>query len=244
MFFFIIFFNSFVSPAYGETVTEVYTTGPAWETFTHEDGTGLYHEVLDAVFALYGITVKHEYVPTNRGDELVLSGQADMMICDDRATSSNLHLSRYPLYVNDYHVFYNKETVGQWQGVDTLRNREVVCQLGYYHEWDFSVPVHIRDMSSGIKCLQMILMGRSDFYVDDRLFIEHSIEVSGLPFNRDEYDCQVVGTRSYHPVLGNTQRADQVMRLFDEGIMALHKAGKLAAIYEKWGHQYPDFDRF
>ncbi len=230
--------------AHGEDFVEAYTAGPEWETFTNSDGTGLYHEVIREIFSLYGISVKHEYVPTNRGDELVLLGQADMMTCDDRATSEQLRLSRYPLYVNKYYAFFNKAAVGPWSGVETLRDRTVACQLGYYHEWDFSVPVDLRDLPSGVKCLQMVLLGRSDFYVDDMLFIEDSIKRSGLSFNRLEYDTQEVGTRSYHPVFNKTERGRAVMKLFDEGIMVLHKAGKLKPFYDKWGHDYPDFDSF
>jgi len=234
----------FCVPAHGKELSEVYSAGPEWETFTHRDGTGLYHEVLREVFSLYNISVKHEYVPTNRGDELVLAGQVDMMTCDDRATSSQLHMSRYPLYVDKYYAFFRKSIVGPWRGVESLRDKEVACQLGYYHEWDFPVPVHIRDLSSGVKCLQMVLLERSDFYVDDMLFIEDSIKTSGLSFNRLDYDAQEVGVRAYHPIFNDTERGQTVMHLFDEGIMALHKAGKLKPIYEKWGHDYPDFDSF
>ena len=240
----LLFLFLFCASAYGTELKEVYSAGPEWETFTHRDGTGLYHEVRREVFSLYGISVKHEYVPTNRGDELVLAGLADMMTCDDKATSDQLHMSRYPLYVDKYYAFFRKELVGPWRGVETLRGKDVACQLGYYHEWDFPVPVHIRDMSSGVKCLQMVLLERSDFYVDDMLFIEDSIEKSGLSFNRLDYDAQEVGVRSYHPVFNDTERGQAVMQLFDEGMFALHKTGKLKLIYEKWGHDYPDFDSF
>lgn len=226
-----------------EEVRHIVTAGPCWETFTNRDGSGLYHEIMRAVFDQYGITIRHEYVPTDRGDELVRLGQADVMTCDDRAAAP-LVSGRYPMFVNDFYVFFSKKRIGPWKGVETLRGKEVACQLAYYHDWDFPVPVRIRDMPSGVKCLEMVLLGRTDFYADDMSFINTSIRESGLSFDKDAYDTQVAGTRSYHPLFNQSPRGKHLRRLYEEGIFALHKAGKLKAIYTKWGHSYPDFDNF
>lgn len=224
-------------------VTEVISAGPSWESFTNRDGTGLYHEVLNAVFALYGIRVRHEYVPSARADELVRLGWVDMMTCDDRAQPL-LRLARYPLYANDYHVLYDKERIGEWKGPETLRNKEVAAQKGFYHDWDFPVPVRIREMASGVKCLDMVLLGRSDFYVDDMAFIEDSIRESGVNVDRSRFLTRKAGNRSYHPVFSTTPRSDEVMRMYDDGMFRLHKNGTLKGIYKKWGFAYPDFDSF
>lgn len=230
-------------PVRAEDIKEVVSSGPSWDTFTNKDGSGLYHEVLRDVFALYGVTVRHEYVPTDRGDQLVREGAADMMTCDDSAASL-LQLAKYPLYVNDYFVFFKKKRIGEWHNPESLRDKVVVCQLGYYHDWDFPVPVQLRNMSSGAKCLNMILFDRADFYVDDMSFINKSIDDTDQQFNREEYDIQRIGTRSYHPVFSTTSRAKKIMKMYDDGIMTLHKAGKLKPIYDKWGHAYPEFDKF
>lgn len=229
--------------AHADGVREIVTAGPAWETFTHKDGTGLYHEVIKRVFALHGVSVRHEYVPTDRGDELVRMGQADIMICDDRAMAP-LVPGRYPMYSNDYLVFFEKARFPDWNGPETLRDREIVSQMNYYHDWDFPVPVHIRPMPSGVKCLEMVLLGRSDFYVDDISFIETSIKESGIPFDRDDYAIRRVGTRSYYPLFNQTPRGERIRQMYEAGMMTLHKAGKLKPIYDKWGHGYPDFDQF
>lgn len=225
-----------------EAVSEVVSAGPSWNSFTNKDGTGLYHEVLDAVFALYGVKVRHEYVPSDRADELVRLGWADMMTCDDRAELP-LRLARYPLFVNDYFVFFNKDRIGPWKGPDSLRGKEIVAQKGFYHTWDFPVPVRIREMSSGARCLEMVLLGRSDFYVDDLSFIKDSISKVSK-FDRRKYDFRKAGKRSYHPMFNTTPRSDVVIKMYDDGMRTLHEQGALRPIYEKWEHPYPDFDSF
>jgi len=40
------------SPVYGEEVDCVVSSGPCWDSFTNEDGTGLYHEIFRKGFGL------------------------------------------------------------------------------------------------------------------------------------------------------------------------------------------------
>lgn len=230
-------------PGNASELREVVSTGPSWDSFTNRDGTGLYHEVLREVFSLYGISVRHEYMPTDRGDEMVRTGQGDMMTCDDRAQPP-LVTGRYPMFTNDFHVFFKKSRIPDWTGPESLRDREVASQLGYYHDWDFPVPVRIREMPSGVKCLNMVLLGRSDFYVDDISFIENSIRLTDQVFDREEYAIRRAGSRSYFPLFNKTPRGKKVKQMYEAGMMILHKAGKLKPIFDKWGHKYPDFDSF
>lgn len=227
----------------GSEIKEVVSVSPEWPTFTNRDGTGLYHEVLRAVFDLYDLPVRHQFVPSDRGDELVRQGAADMMTCDDFAVAP-LSLARYPMFVSDFYVFFKKDRIGPWKGPESLRGKEIVCQKGYYHDWNFPVPVRIRTSSSGEQALKMILFGRSDFYVDDMTFIEQSINDAETPFDRDEYDMRKAGTRSYHPQMNNSDRGRAIRKMYEDGIIRLHREGELKAIYEKWGHSYPDFESF
>ncbi|WP_229591064.1 substrate-binding periplasmic protein [Pseudodesulfovibrio sediminis] len=245
IFFIVVQFCMFCAScgAFAADIREVISVGPNWETFTNRDGSGLYHEILREVFKLHGVTVRHEYVPSDRGDELVREGVADMMICDDRAAES-LVLARYPMYVSDYFVFFKKSRIGRWKGPESLKNKEIVCQKGYYHDWDFPVPVRLRSMPSGANALNMIIMDRSDFYVDDLTFIEISIKEAGKIYDPEKYDIRKAGNRSYHPLFMTSERGLAVMQMFNDGILQLHQEDQLRPIYEKWGYQYPDFDNF
>lgn len=224
-------------------IRHVVSTSPEWETFTNSDGTGLYHEILREVFGLYGITVSHEYAPSVRAEKLVLQGLADIMVCDDRA-GPGLTLLRYPLYENTFYAFFNRQYIGPWKGEETMRDREVVCQRGYYYQDNFSVPVFIHEVSSGTKAAEMVIMGRADFYVDDLSLIRQSLEKLERPVDMEVFDIRAAGARAYRPQFNLTKRGIKVMRLFRDGLMKLHETGRLQPIYEKWGHPYPDFARY
>ena len=229
--------------AQAQNIKDVVSTSPAWDTFTNRDGSGLYHEILREVFALYGIPVRHEYSKSNRSEELVLQNIADMMTCDDKAQPP-LELARVPMYVNDFYVFFKKDRIGPWKGDESLLGREILGQPTYYAAENFKVPVKIKEVATGVQALSMILMDRSDFYVDDLTLIQQSIKENTIPYQEEDFDIRKIGRRAYRPLFNSTPRGRQLKKMYEDGMLTLHKSGKLRPIYKKWGHQYPDFDAY
>lgn len=229
--------------AHEVNIKKVVTTSPSWDTFTNRDGTGLYHEIMQKVFSLHGITVEHLYSKSGRSEKLVADNQADIMMCDDKPYPS-LVMGRYPMYQNDFYVFYKKERIGTWRGEETLRDREVLSQATYYDDENFNVPVNVKDVQTGEQALKMIVWDRSDFYVDDMTLIRQSIKNSTLSFEPEEYEIQKVGSRSYFPLFNTSTRGKRLQELYADGIYTLHKSGELKPIYDKWGYKYPDFEAF
>lgn len=228
-----------------EDLTSVLAVGPSWNKFTNEDGTGLYHEILEKVFGLYGIKVEREYMPSVRAYERVEAGMADLMTCKAYAVKKPLIMSRYPMFANHYHAFFNKERIGEWKGRESLNDKLLVWRYSYYVPSEFEdVRIQFKELTSAKQALGMVLLGRADFYVDDINFIKDSISTSRIPFNPAHYDIQTVGTRSYHPVFHDSKRGKEIMDLYDRGMEKLHKSGQLKSIFDKWGFEYPDYDSY
>ncbi len=231
------------SAAWASDIAEVVSTSPAWDTFTNEDGSGLYHEILREVFALYNVSVRHEYATSNRAGEMVLDGSADMMTCEDVARSP-LELARYPLYSNAFYAFFNKKRIGPWKGTQSLWGKVVLVQPGYYSAANFPVPVNIREVMTGAQAVSMILMDRADFYVDDLALIKESLAANTIVYEKDEFATRQVGNRAYFPLFNSTPRAKQVRRMYEEGMLRLYREGKLQPIYAKWGYTCPDLTAY
>lgn len=232
-----------LQPVMAADINEVVSVSPSWPTFTQKDGTGLYHEILREIFGLYGVTVRHEYAKSNRAEHLVINGQADMMTCSDIAKPP-LVLGRYPMYKNDYFVFFRKDRIGPWKGMASLSDKEILHQPSFYSEENFSVPVKLKVVSTGCQAVDIVNLGRSDFYVDDMSLIKQSLSNASTELDMTDFDIKRVGRRSYHPLFNTTERGKAIREMYDEGIYTLHKVGKLKPIYKKWGHQYPRFDEY
>lgn len=227
----------------GKPINQVISTSPSWNTFTNQDGTGLYHEILGAIFNPLGIQVMHKYTNANRGLYMVQKELADVYMCRNEINDfPGLTLARHPMYEGKFYAIFQKKRVKDWQGVSSLANRNVVWRQGYYRESEFEVKMNLFEADSGASALAQVILGRLDFYIDDLNLIRESISQNQHPFDMNNYRIEPVGTRAYHPIFKISFRGKTIMDLYDKGIVRLHKSGELRKIFGKWHHPYPGYD--
>ncbi|MGE4292050.1 MAG: substrate-binding periplasmic protein [Desulfovibrio sp.] len=222
-------------------ITEVIAVGPSWKGFTNRDGTGLYHEILNSVFALYGIKVVRQYVPSEQAYDLVREGRADFMTCHDHVEPP-LVLAKHAMYENWFHVFFSKGRFPDWRGMPSMRGSIVAWRAGYYGLRNFDVPIHAEEVESGAVALDMVVLGRADFYVDDESFIRDSMSKSALRFGPEEFRIEPVGRRQYRPVFAMSKRGVRIMELYDRGMEELYRNGALQRIFARWGQPLPYYE--
>ncbi|WP_081650498.1 substrate-binding periplasmic protein [Paucidesulfovibrio longus] len=222
-------------------IDEVVVVGPSWEGFTNRDGTGLYHEILGKLFALYGIKVVRQYVPSERAYDLVREGRADFMTCHDRVEPP-LVLAKNAMYENQFHVFFSRVRFPDWKGQQSMLGSTVVWRIGYYDIRNFQVPFRVKEVKSGAAALGMVVLGRADFYVDDESFIRDSLSKTTLQFDMSEFRIEPVGSRQYMPVFAISERGAKVMDLYDRGMRRLYESGELQRIFAKWNQPLPHYD--
>ena len=222
-------------------ITEVVAAGPSWENFTNRDGTGLYHELLHAVFGLYGITVDRVYTPSERAYSLVREGRADFMTCHDKPVHG-LVMAHRPMYANLFFAFFRKAAHPGFSGPEDLEGGKVVVRIGYYDQSNFPVPVRLKEVKTGPSALGMVVLGRADFYVDDANFIQRSLEDTSLDFEPSDFAMEPIGNRSYHPLFSDSPRGRTIMELYDRGMERLARQGALEPIFSRWGHPMPEYD--
>lgn len=220
------------------------TAGPAWDGFTQENGSGLYHDIMAEIFPPLGIAVRHEYTNANRGIHLVNKGLADIYMCrSDTEGFPRLRLARYPMYLGYFYAIFKRDRIPDWEGPEDLKDRKVVWRRGYYRAREFSSRFDILEADSGETALAQVILGRADFYIDDLNLIEESISRTQIPMNKRDYEIRPVGYRSYRPVFLNSHRGERLMSIFEQGILKLHKSGRLKEIFARWNHPYPS-DQF
>jgi hypothetical protein len=219
-------------------ITAVQVVGPSWEGFTNLDGTGLCHEILSAVFGLYGIGYIREYAPSERAYHMVRSETADMMTCHDKPPRG-LMLAETPMYEGDYHVFFNRRNIGAWSMPGSLKDRSIAWRIGYYDEGNIPVAMRHKELKSGVSALGMVVLGRIDFYLDDLNFIQDSIRKNTIPFDMADFRIEPIGRRGYFPVLKDTARGRKIRELYDQGMRHLARTGRLEPIFARWGFPLP-----
>lgn len=233
------------SPVYaGDNLRQVVSVSPAWHTFTNQDGTGLYHEILSAVFTARGITVAHQYTNATRGLHMVQKGLADVYTCRPEVDDfPDLMLAAYPMYEGQFHAFFKKSRIADWHGESSLAGRKVVWRRGYYKASEFTVAITVLEADTGDSALTQVVLGRGDVYIDDINLIRESLSrMQSGAVSMDDYRIEPVGRRSYYPVLKRSARGAAIMSVYDTGIERLHRSGELRKIFEKWHHPYPVYE--
>ncbi len=214
---------------------EIRTASPAWAKFTGTDGTGLYFDVLRAIFA--PDTIRHMHVPAKRGLVMVKTGEADIYTCVPEA-QEGLRLAALPLYEGEFHAFFKNRGL-LWSGPESLKNQRLVWRLGYYSPRDFPVPVLFRETTTAEEALKRVIQNGADFYIDDRNLIEETIAAYPSPLDRKDYRIESVGFRGYFPLFAPSARGAALLKRYEDGMRALAASGALLPLYEKWGLPMP-----
>lgn len=227
-----------IFPAPDARAGQVVMASPYWAGFTSPDGQGLYHDLLQAVFAPRGDTVRHLEVPAKRGLIMLKEGQVDIYTCRPFAPDG-LQLAGLPMYEGEYHALFLTKSFPAWNGVSTLADRSLVWRLGYYSPRDFPVPVRYAETTTGTEALNRVVHGTAEFYIDDRNLILETLKSYTSHLDAREYRIESVGFRPYYPVFAASPRGDELRAAFEEGMRRLAREGALRPIYEKWGLPMP-----
>lgn len=217
---------------------EIVMTSPYWAGFTSPDGRGLYHDLMRAVFALRGDTVRHLEAPAKRGLVLLREGQADVYTCRTEA-GDGLELGGLPMYEGEFHALFLRRTFPDWRGPASMANRRLVWRLGYYLPDDFPVPVRYDETTTGIEALKRVVRGSADFYIDDFNLIAETVNEYPGGLEAQEYRIESVGFRPYYPVFAASRRGRELRQAFEDGMRTLAEQGRLRPIYERWNLPVP-----
>lgn len=216
---------------------ELITAGPSWSGFTERNGEGLYHEIINEIYASR-YQIRHLYVSSIQGNNLVAAGRADIKLCDT-VVELPLRLSSTPMYENDYFALFRRDHNDKWNGQESLRNARLVWREGYYSQADFSIPVTAQTVSSGAAAMMLIKLGRADYYIDDLKLIKQSFRDASEGFDLKLYALKKVGSRKYYPVFSSSDKGNRMRLEYERGMEQLIKSGKLRSIYRRWDFPYP-----
>jgi polar amino acid transport system substrate-binding protein len=125
----------------GNKPTEIILASEEWTNATNRDGTGLYWDILRAVYEPVGIKTKFIIQSYNGSVSLVKKNQVDAAVGIYPDMIQGTLAAQYP-FVKDYVlVLFKKNRLSQWNGQETLRNKKIGWITGYDYDQFLEVPV-------------------------------------------------------------------------------------------------------
>ncbi|MDF2179955.1 transporter substrate-binding domain-containing protein [Aliiglaciecola sp. CAU 1673] len=214
----------------------------AWENATHADGSGLYWDILREIYG-QDYELKLETVSYQRAVNLAMQKDADMVL--------GLYLNEYPnlLFPNRHMdadrlaVLYNVKNNSNWQGQTSLTGKRVGRVLGYrfaeYLENKQYTELTIKERPVGIR---HVLEGSLDYLLDNQTDIEFALQAAGIL--SDDLRMAQLKLLPLYPGFAQTDRAAQLAKQFDEGMLKLFESGKLKSLFEQYHWDYFPFENW
>lgn len=206
-----------------------------WDEATHRDGSGLYWEIIRAVYEPVGIEVRHRIVPYARSiREVTVTDKADAWV------ASYMDEIEGPLYPErhfdaDYvGAVYNPDLTQGINGQENLEGRDVGWMRGYAYDQYLSVEVDATQIDNRHGGLRMVEEGRIDFFVDAQIEIDTALEKTGLG---ESLESETVLELPLYLGFADTERGRELRSIWDRRMLELLRDGTISTLYREfeWG---------
>lgn len=208
-----------------------------WHDLTRQDGTGLYFDLVRAVFKRQGVQVEFRIFPYPRAVQKVKDHEADGWI------ASFLHEKSFPLYPR-YHFDKNEQTIvyrkSRHPGKVTtanLRNQRVAWLRDFGLDRFIHEPMQITELDSIRSAFQMLAHDRIDYFVGAKTDIDSYIRSERQ--NMQQYGRAYALHLGLYVAFANTPRGQALRQMWDDEMAQFHRNPAFKAIYQQYGYPYP-----
>ncbi|GAK53370.1 hypothetical protein U14_04635 [Candidatus Moduliflexus flocculans] len=242
-----LWLHSVAAYAEDEPLTTIRLMTSEWPGYTNKDGTGLYFDVIKAVYEPEGIQIIFELLPWKRAQALVKK-TADAIVGETILPEEDYLYPEWPIDVEEVTVMFKKTKIAEWKGETSLENKTV----GWIRGYDFQMYLHtamkileVDNLKSG---LLMLDAGRIDFLIDYEDLVEEAVEnirkTDKSDFDRSQYQMESLrlGAKVYVAFV-NSARGKRLVEIFNRRMAQLYESGVLDTMYKnftQWRYeQYP-----
>ncbi|MCD4674397.1 MAG: transporter substrate-binding domain-containing protein [Desulfobacula sp.] len=225
-----------VDSAFAENRVILFST-EEWKDATNRDGTGLYWDILRAIFEPDGFQVKPVIRSYEGSVQHVKSQSVDAMVGSYADEIENVIYPENHFAIDIVQVVFKKNAGFQWAGLKTMRAKNVGWITGYaYHEYlpeNTSKHIKIRRLDNREAGFRLLEKDIIDFYIDAKGDISHFLQDSAY-YNPDDYFRKTILELNLYVVFANTERGKKLAGLFDRHLKKLIKNTELKKMYDKY----------
>lgn len=221
-----------------EAPSDIHLVSDAWHDLTRPDGSGLYFDLIRAVYARAGIRqVRIQILPYARSVGMVRDKRADAWV------ASFLDEQDFPLYPkwhfdrNAQVVLYRADAAGSFQGRESLRQQRVAWLRGFGLDRYIQVPMQVTEIDTIASAFGMLERKRIAFFVGARSDLQDHIRAAKV--DMAPYRVEFLMHLGLYLAFADTARGAALRALWDQQMEVLHKDPSFLAIYKKYNYDAP-----
>ncbi len=233
---------------FAEDIKTIKVTSAQWKGYTNKDGTGVYWEVVKAIYEPLGINVQTWVMPWKRAELTALTKNVDALLGAYYHKDKNFLYPKWHISVEDpIMVIFKKENLSDWEkkGIGSLKDKTVAWMRGYSFEKTLlkNVTVKKQELDKVTYGLGMLSYGRIDALIDYESEIRPWAKKNNINLEKD-YSMKIakLGNKLFL-AFANTEKSRKLIKIFDERMTHLVKSGEIEKIYLKWGHSKKKFGK-
>ena len=213
---------------------------PAWDGQTNEDGTGLFFDIIRAVYEPAGIKMKFQIMPWKRSVQEMLSGRADVVLDMYREDlEKDMIAPKYPLLKEFTVAIFKKERITDWKGAESLRGLDLIWIRGYnYHNSRHlrGIKFNWSEIDDYDTAWRMLAKNRADAYLEAYTDAAHYIKENKTDMNL--YRMETIGGDKGYTVFKKSAKSEELVKIYDTRIVELLASGELKKIFDKWNYPF------
>jgi len=242
------FYSLQITSLFAHEIKTIHITSTQWKGYTNENGTGVYWEVIKAVFETIGIKVNTKLFPWKRAERTVLIKKSDALLGAYYHKDKELLYPKWHISVEDpIVVIFKKTAISDWKnkGIKSLSGKKVGWIRGYGFEKTLfeNTDVKHKELSKISSGLLMLNAGRIDALIDYESEIRPWSNKNNIDLEKDYYMKVAKLGNKLFLAFSNTQRSKKLITIFDDRMDKLVKSGEIENIYLKWGHSKKKFSK-
>ncbi|MEL4181155.1 substrate-binding periplasmic protein [Roseateles sp. PN1] len=213
--------------AAAESVTLAF---PDYPGYVDGQGRGLYVELARAVFPPPQFELHVTIVPFARALTMLTSGEG-VVVPGTNDPGPGGRLSKQVTDMDLVSAAVLRQRFPLWLGIETLRNKYVVAQIGYGYQRYTDVPMEYREIHDIGSMLRMLVRGRVDAVLDYGPRITEA-----LRYVTDAQDVEIRPAVLRKPMFfafRASPSGDLLRARFDSEFLRLQNSGELLALFQR-----------
>ncbi len=200
--------------------------------YNNVDKTGLYWDIINAIFTEKGVTISYQNLPYLIAAQQVSEKKIDGAFVYAKQPPRNVLYSEQPMDHITLVALFKTDRNPDFKGMPSLEKKIVAIYKGYDFESMMGVPFTKNSFTELETGLKKVRDTYADFLIDYEEDIKVASEAAFLDLST--FSMKPVIDFDVYFIASDTPQGKEVMDMFNKGMKELVSSGKLEKMRDKW----------